>query len=189
MAKNENFQALAGKIDDEAFEKLNKVVLSNSIHLDDLIKSIVSQYCKPLDELMARIASKLADEINPPTNDVLDDMALNLSACLYYAGEGVEIVGIREDVAKALKMEKFNTAYDNTSGTIGDKTASGEIASQQEYILHSVYTRAYKQCKYRLELGNDMLQTLKKVISRRMSELQLSLIGSQRFKKDGEVYE
>ena len=189
MSKNDNFQALANKIDSEAYTQLNNLVLNNSENLDNLIQVIVNQYCRPLDDLMHRIKIKLEDEDNPPTNEILDDMALNLSACLYYVGEGVEIVGIREDVAKALKMEKFSKAYDAASGTIGDKTAAADIASQQEFILHSVYTRAYKQCKFKLELGNEMLQTLKKVISRRMSEIQLSMVANQRFKRDGADFE
>lgn len=156
--------------------------------MDDIIKSIedkskiiegiadklVHQYCNVLDEYMEQIGLILNDIQNPPTDAELEDMALNLPNLLYFVGEGVESIGIREDVAKALKQDLYNEIRLNTTGTVGDKQARAEMESVEESLIHCAYQRAYKKMKLKLEAGFEMLNSVKKVISRRMLELQLS---------------
>ena len=98
--------------------------------MDDIIKSIedkskiiegianklVYRYCNILDEYMEQIGLILNDIQNPPTDVELEDMALNLPNLLYFVGEGVESIGIREDVAKALKQALYNEMIKHKTG-------------------------------------------------------------------------
>ena len=79
-----------------------------------------------------------------------------------------------KDIAKAIKMELYNNAYEQAIGTIADKTATAELASQHEFIVHSCYQRAYKQLKMKYEIGLELLCSIKKVISRRQNALNLT---------------
>lgn len=172
-----NFKALTENLDVSKLEQLDFRIKDNSEILKSMVIQVVNHYCEPLDRMMNNINVALRDiEKNPLSNEDLDTMSLQLSSCLYFAGEGVEYIGLKEDVAKAFKMEKFNSAFAQASGTISDKTSAAELKSQEEYIMHSIYECAYKECKHKLEAGNEMLQSIKKVISRRMSEMQLSKI-------------
>ena len=99
---------------------------------------------------------------NPPTDKELDEFTLNIPVLLYFTGEAQEALGIKEDVAKAVKMELYNEIYNKSVGTIADKTAQAELLTQAEFITHVAYSRAYKKIKLRMEAANETLQSIKK---------------------------
>lgn len=176
----DNYKALSETIDSEAVNKIIDRVDDNSRIVDNLTKEVVTKFCKPLDDLMETIKKIVEDDNNPPSDLELDQMTLKLPVNLYFVGEAQEALGIREDVAKAVKMDVYNKVRDSVGGTVADKDSKAELASQQEYIVHCVYSRAYKKVKNRMEAGYEMLNSVKKVINRRMSEAQLSGVSSGR---------
>lgn len=180
MAKNQNDQALSGTIRVGKIHQLQKRINENAALVDAVTDRLVHDYCLQLDEYMAYIKNILEDTQNPPTDAELDDFTLNLPVLLYFAGEAQESLGIKEDVAKAVKQEVYNQAYEMATGTIADKTAAAELATQTEFVAHVAYNRAYKKVKLRMEAANETLQSIKKVISRRMAEYQLSGVDSGR---------
>lgn len=173
MAK-ENYKALTENIDFEALNSFKDKVSNQSLNINTMVDNIVKDYCQPLDDLMKDINELLNDSVRP-SDEELDAWSCKLASCLYFVGEGVETIGVKQDVAKAYKMEKYNNAYDSADGTIADKTAFAELKSQEEYLVHIIYTRAYKKASQKLELGNEMLSSIKKVISRRMNAFGLSI--------------
>lgn len=155
------------KLTEERIEK-------NASKVDEIVQRLVDSYAKPLDDYVCVCKAIITDKQNPPTDDELDDMCLTLPSYLYFVSEGQEALGLREDVAKAIKMELYNNAYEQAIGTIADKTATAELASQHEFIVHSCYQRAYKQLKMKYEIGLELLNSIKKVISRRQNALNLT---------------
>lgn len=158
------------ELDFGKIRKLQKRVGNNAQLIENIVDRLVTEYCGSLDEYMHKIKVILADTHNPPTSQELDDFALNIPVLLYFAGSAQESLGIKEDIAKAIKQEVYNEVYDKAEGTIADKTAVAELATQSEYITHTAYTRAYKKVKLRIEAASETLQSVKKVISRRMAE-------------------
>lgn len=179
MAKG-NEIALSGEINVGKIRQLQKRIDANSDIVDSIVNRLVSDYCKPLDEYMEFIRNILNDTANPPTDQELDDFILNLPVLLYFTGEAQEALGVKEDVAKAVKQELYNEIYDKSTGTIADKTAAAELATQNEYIAHIAYQRAYKKVKLRMEAANEMLQSVKKVISRRVVEYEVARVDPDR---------
>jgi len=179
MAKG-NEIALSGEINVGKIRQLQKRIDANSDIVNSIVDRLVSDYCKPLDEYMEFIRNILNDTANPPTDQELDDFILNLPVLLYFTGEAQEALGIKEDVAKAIKQELYNEIYEKSTGTIADKTAAAELATQNEYIAHIAYQRAYKKVKLRMEAANEMLQSVKKVISRRMVEYEVARVDPGR---------
>ena len=179
MAKG-NEAALSGEIEVGKVRQLQKRIDANSDIIDDIVNRLVSEYCKPLDEYMDFIRGILNDTANPPNDRELDDFTLNIPVLLYFTGEAQEALGVKEDVAKAIKQELYNEVYDKSTGTIADKTAAAELATQNEYIAHIAYQRAYKKIKLRMEAANETLQSIKKVISRRISEYDMSKVDPSR---------
>ena len=180
MGKNDNATALGGEIDVNKVRQLQRRINTNSELIDSIVDRLVSGYCEQLDEYMKYIKNILADTNNPPTDRELDDFTLNIPVLLYFAGEGQESLGIKEDVAKAVKQELYNEVFDNATGTIADKTATAELATQNEYITHIAYNRAYKKIKLRCEAANETLQSVKKIISRRMQEYEVTRVSPAR---------
>lgn len=172
--------ALSAEIQVGKVRSLQKRIDNNSDLVDTIVNRLVSDYCRPLDDYMQFIRNILNDPANPPSDRELDDFALNIPVLLYFTGEAQESLGVREDVAKAVKQELYNEIYDRSSGTIADKTAAAELATQNEYIAHIAYQRAYKKVKLRMEAANETLQSIKKIISRRMVEYEVARVDPGR---------
>lgn len=166
--------ALGSEIKEQEVESLVERVDKNSIYINDIVDDIVRKHCQPLDDLMEIISETLGDASNPPTDLELDQMALKLPTTMYFVGSAQEALGIKEDVSQAIKLDIFNRVRLETTGTVADKDTKAALASQQEFIVNAIYGRAYKKVRQRLEIASDMLSSVKKVITRRMYEMQLS---------------
>jgi hypothetical protein len=153
-------------------------VEEKSVVIDQIVNDIIQPYCSDLDKYVLFIKDCLKDGENPPTTDELDDFCLNLSTYIYFAGGMCEQLGIRDDIAKAVYKEMYHTARaSQDKGTVADKDSLAELASQEQYIVSSSYTRAYKTMKSKVENAQELLGSVKKVLSRRMSEMELTRIG------------
>ena len=168
-------------LSDEELEKVNEIkdsVEEYSITIDKIVSDIVKPYCKDLDKYVEFIKDCLKDGENPPTSDELDDFCLNLSTYIYFAGGMCEQLGIRDDISKAVYKEMYHTARaSQETGTIADKDSLAELASQEQFIVSSAYTRAYKLLKAKVENAQELLSSCKKVLTRRMTEMELTRIG------------
>ena len=120
----------------------------------------------------------LKDGENPPTDQELDDICINLATRIYFAGGLCEQLGIRDDISKAVYKEMYHTERSKLQhGTVADKDSLAELASQEQYIVSVSYTRAYKTMKSKVENAQELLQSCKKVLSRRMQETELTRMG------------
>lgn len=168
-------------IDSDALQQVEEIkhrVEENSKTIDEIVDGIIKPYCKDLDNYVSFIKDCLKDGENPPTTDELDDFCLNLSTYIYFAGGMTEHLGIRDDISKAIYKEIYHTARaSQDKGTVADKDSLAELASQDEFIVSSSYTRAYKMMKAKVENAQELLGSVKKVLSRRIQEMELSRIG------------
>lgn len=167
--------------EDIKLDKIKNIQLhieDNSKTVNDIVNSIIKSYSADLDDYVLFIKECLADGQNPPTDAELDDFCLNLSTYIYFAGGMVEQLGIRDDIAKAVYKETYNTARQNAEkGTVADKDSLAELNSQQELLTSICYTRAWKTMKAKVENAQELLQSCKKVLTRRMTEAELTKIG------------
>lgn len=153
-------------------------VESNSETVDDIVADIIKPYCKDLDKYVEFIRECLKDGENPPTDVELDDFCLNLSTLIYFAGGMCEQLGIRDDISRAVWKEMYHTNRSELErGTVADKDSLAELSSQQEQITNVCYARAYKIMKSKVGNAQELLQSCKKVISRRMQEQELTHLG------------
>jgi hypothetical protein len=154
-------------------------VENNSQEIDDIVDSIIKPYCNELDDYVQYILDELLqDKDNPPTDEELDDVCMYLSTLIYFAGGLCERLGVRDDIAKAVYKEMYHTERSRLNGgTIADKDSLAELASQEQAVISSAYTRSYKTMKAKVENAQEILQSCKKVMSRRMQERELTHIG------------
>ena len=159
----------------DAVHDIKDKVEGNSSIIDDIVDNIIKPYCKDLDNYVLFIKDCLKDGENPPTTDELDDFCLNLSTYIYFAGGMAEHLGVRDDIAKAVYKEMYHTARaSQDKGTVADKDSLAELASQEQYIVSTSYTRAYKMMKAKVESAQELLSSVKKVLSRRIQEAELT---------------
>ena len=159
-------------------EYVKNSVENNSSQIQEIVEGIIKPYCKDLDNYVDFIKSILADGENPPTSQELDDFCMNLSVYIYYASGMQEQLGIKDDIARAIYKEMYHSSRDSIDkGTVADKDSLAELASQQEYLVSVCYKRAYNIIKAKVSAAQEMLASVKKVISRRMQEVEITHIG------------
>lgn len=155
-------------------ELLDKVE-ENSAELDKTINDIIERYSGELDEYMQFVMGILRNDEQPPTDAELDDFALRLSSLIYFTSVGAEQMGIRDDLSSSAYKEAYNVARSmQKSGTVADKNAQAELDAMAEKVVSIVYSKAYRILKAKVESAQEVLSSVKKVMSRRMTETELS---------------
>lgn len=162
------------QLDETNIKKIQDRVEEDSKALMDIVDAIIQPYCKDLDNYVGFIKDCLKDGEKPPTNEELDDFCMNLSTLIYFAGGMTEQLGIKDDISKAIYKEVYNSERDKGQGTVADKDSLAELASQQELLTNVCYNRAYRIMKAKIDNAQELLSSCKKVLSRRMAELELT---------------
>lgn len=140
--------------------------------------SLVEAYTQDLDNLMRCIKADTVDQ--EPSDAILEKYVLELSNMLYFIGQRLENVGVKEDLSKLAAKEVYNNSYmdnlsrDGKKPTVAELTTMAENDSKYETVINSIYSRAYRQIKYKSDAAYEMLSSLRKIISKRMQEYQLS---------------
>lgn len=157
---------------------IRKEVEDNSKVIDDIVFDIINPFVKDLDNYVNFIRECLKDGENPPTTAELDDFVMNLAAYIYFASGACEQLGIRDDISKAVYKEMYHSKRSEIShGTVADKDSIAELESLQEQITNIAYNRAYKTMKAKVDNAQELLSSCKKVLSHRLSEMELTRIG------------
>ena len=143
-----------------------------------IVDEVVGRHSRELDEFVTNIKLTL-ERIKAGTARGITDRALELSSIklpvlLYFAGEGLEHLGCESDVAKAKRLEEYNNILMTAQGTIPNRQALAESATFYYTMVDSVYARAYKQLKSKMEQADKLFSALKKVLSKRMMEMDIS---------------
>lgn len=165
---------------EDRLQQIRDNVNVDSAKIEAIVDDIIAPYCCDLDKYVDFIKSILSDGENPPTAQELDDFCMNLSVYIYYAGCMQERLGIKDDIARAIYKEMYHTCRDSIEkGTVSDKDSLAELASQQEALISMAYKRAYGIMKMKVAAAQEILSSCKKIISRRMSEIEITRIGGQ----------
>lgn len=148
-------------------DDLNKVN-DLSDKLNYIVDDIVNKYSEPLDNYVKKVNTLLRSEKDISETD-LEDIVLNLSTVLYFAQTGQERLGIKEDVSKMIRAEVYNSCYADSKGTTAQKSSIAFLESKQEAIIAAIYQRAYKGLKARVDAGLEVLNSVKKVLTLRIT--------------------
>lgn len=173
-------------IDTDQVTSLLKNTDSNSEYFTSVTNEVINSYSQDLDHIMNSIRNIIQNSSNIEI-DVVEQYILLLSNTLYFIGEKLEVVGIKSDVSKAARQEIYNRAYlendiekfdENGKRSKPTKDANIAVAeekSKYESVVNNIYERTYKVIKFKIDAGYEMLSSLKKIINRRMQEIDLSM--------------
>lgn len=142
--------------------------------LNKTVDNIISKYCEDLDKLMNNLQFLLNNPQENMTDDCLQNYILVLANTLYFTGSAQENVGIKEDLCKVIRQEAYANARIGLTGTVADRNAQAEILIHEETAVLSSYSRAYKKIKFKVDAGYEMLNSLKKIMNKRIAEMELS---------------
>ena len=92
------------------------------------------------------------------------------------------MLGFYDDMSKTNSKLAYNEAYFNTKTkqalqgnkpTVSDLQLQAENDSINEAVLNLIYSRSFKIIKVKLEAANEMIKTLSKILTSRISDKSL----------------
>ena len=174
-------ETLLTNLDMDALKAVADATETNVTNYTEISDSIVLRYTADLDQLMTDMRHDVIE--NDASDLVLEKYLLELNNMLYFLGSKLENVGIRDDLTKMAAKETFNDAYlgarekdveRRNKTTVAELTAIAEDASKYETVINSLYSRVYNQIKLKMNAGYDMVNSLRKIISKRMQDASMS---------------
>ena len=112
------------------------------------------------------------------TNEELDDIIMTIPTLLYFISEQQEKLGIKHDVSKSSRELLYNKIYMDTPGTAGIKKARADSQLVNESLVNIVYSRTYTIIKSKVDFALELLQSAKKILSRRISENEITKLST-----------
>ena len=162
------------RVDPETLKQALDSVDEDSMYIDELVEQLVSSCCSSLDNYINYVKEILNDDNSNIPSATLDDIVMTIPSLLYFVGTQQEKLGIRHDVAKSTRNILFNQLFTKSVGTVNAKKAEAEIQLFNEDMATIVYDRAYNSIKTKVEFATEILQSAKKIISRRMAESDIN---------------
>lgn len=160
------------KSDENRMRSIRHSVQENSTILERIVQNIVMKYSQELDEEVEKIRELLSDS-ETLSDAEIEHIVMRLPVFMYFGVNGLENLGIESDMAKAVKMEVFNEKYIQAEGTIQDKTHQAELDTLNEQMVEVAFSRAYRQLKAKIEKAEHVFSGAKKVLTKRMQDLEL----------------
>lgn len=151
---------------------LNQEISENSKLIEDIAFNISKDFTQELDKVMGTCKSifQSKDKI---TNQEIEDLLAQLPSILYFVNEGQEAVGIKQDIAEMTRKTNYNIAREKANGTVADKNTTAEGQVINEAINEIIYQRAYKLIRAKIEMAQEMVNSLKRIFDARMMEYQI----------------
>lgn len=171
-------QTFLSNADTERITEVMQETEENSTYFEDTSLRVVQAYTESLDDLMKAIYQDVV-LVDYPSELTLEKYFLELTNTVYFMGEKLESLGVRDDMSRAQYKEVYNAAYlgnqikdveKKNKTTVAENQAVAENAALYENTVNSIYSRAYKIFKYKIDAANEMIKSLSKIISRRMQE-------------------
>lgn len=165
----DNVQNIADSVD---------VVQERSRVMKEITNEVVARHSADMDEFVQNVKSLLdrirAGNVAEISDRVLELNTIKLPVLMYFANEGLENLGCESDVAKAQRAAEYNEILMRTTGTIPHRQAMAENQTFYAGMAETVYARAYKMLKGKVDMADKIFSALKKVLSKRMLELDIS---------------
>ena len=155
---------------------------ANSDYVQELVDTLVSKCCGSMDDYLVWVTDRINQGVTNITDEQLDDIILTIPTHLYFVGTQQERLGIKQDMSESLRNTMYHEIFLNTTGTVGAREATARNSLVNEDLAVAVYKRAYNTIKVKTQTAMELLQSAKKVSSRRMAELDLSKSAPQQFK-------
>ena len=165
---------------EQLWDAYNKLEQPNA-NAQEVYEGLVKVATEDLDAIMQEIYTNVVLAEDVPF-DTLQKLYAKLGNYIYYIGERLEKIGLSADVSEHSMKERYNAAYndnlinpsDNKKRTANELTAIAEEASMSEAVLNDLYMRAYKTVKFKVDSALGMVNTLSRLFSKKMQELNFS---------------
>ena len=175
-------------VDIEKVDKLMRETGINVRYFNNTCADVVKQYSEGLDNLMKDLYVECIKN-NDVSLDTIERYYLELSNMVYFMQEKVEQLGVYADMSESASKEVYSKSVINQSISKDENgkskvtstvmQAQANVDAQYETVVSSIYDRAYKIVKSKVSSAQDMMNTLRKLITSRQNEMQMSMFGNR----------
>ena len=170
-------------IDTDEVTRVIESVDDNSKYFNDMCDGIVKSYSESLDNLMSDIYVTCIKN-NDVAMQTLQAYYLELTNMIYFMNAKLEALGVKFDMANSAYKEVYSKNVISESKdkdekgkskiTVSELQAKAALGAQYESVVASIYDHAYKVVKGKMASAQDMMNTLRRIISSRTEEMRLS---------------
>lgn len=181
-------------VDKGRVESLMECTKRNVGYFDEAMSGVVKAECESLDNLMRDLYAECVGKKDEVPVSTLESYYLELSNMVYFMQEKVERLGVYSDMAGSAAKEVYSKSYAAKSGmkdalgksksTVAELQALANLDAQYESVVASIYDHAYKVIRNKVDSAKDMMNALRRIISTRTAEMQLSM-GASDYKGNG----
>lgn len=164
--------------------RMMRDVEEDSDYIQQIVDGLVNKCCDNLTEYINYVSKILNDSNYALTNDELDDIIMTVPTMLYYVGEQQERLGIKQDVSETTRNFMYNRLFSESTGTVDHKKAVTESSLFDETLVTVIYARAYNTIKSKVSTAMELLQSAKKIMSRRITEAELNRVAPNVFDRE-----
>lgn len=165
-------------VDESKVLEIKNSIEENTQYFNQLINNIVFENTYQLDDILHEINLNIIS-VESPSTEIIEKYFLELTNQLYFMQEKVERLSIYDSLSKISYKEAYNKYYmnpelDKPKPTVAELTSFAESSTIMEQSMNEMYNKAYKIVRSKVEAAQLMVQTLSKVMSKRMNDTQLS---------------
>lgn len=181
-------ETFLNNLDTAKVDKLLNETTINVTYFNNSCAEVIKKYSQPLDNLMSDLYIECIKDGNA-TVETLNKYYLELSNMVYFMIEKLEQLSVYSDMARSASKEIYSKSYlsnqvketgtGKNKTTVAELQAQAELSSQYESVVASIYDHSYKVVKGKVSSAQDMMNTLRKVLTVKSSEMQLSSYGPQ----------
>ena len=163
----------ANNFERSTYDKSVAIVKERASVIDDLVNEIVQSHSSELDALIEEIRNSIYNNAELADYE-LDIFIAKIPLQLYYLSGQLGHLETEESIAKVTQKIAYNEARLRAEGTVSDKDSKAEQAVEQETLVTIVFTRSKKCLQDKRDLALELLNSLKKIVSRRISEYEMT---------------
>lgn len=154
-------------------ESLEQALNNVELVYDD-VKELANDLIKEYTSDITNLINYIADNLENLTNDDLRNLILKLSIKAYSFGDIKEKAGIKAEIAEMLKKEKYATEFNKAEGSVAVRENTSILNISEEVVTQAIYDLVAGMYKVKLDEIRRMIDSLKVVLTSRLSEAKLS---------------
>ena len=156
----EGFQKALDMVD-MTYDQLHKIA-------DDMVKSF--------SEESDTIISNMSKEIENTSNDELREVLFQLSLSAYRLGDIKDKTSFKADIAKTLRQHKYASSFNESEGTVAVRENKAFIESAEQLLVEGLHDLMSSMLKTKLDEIHRVVDTIKMILTTRLSEAKLSQV-------------
>ncbi|MGL5460750.1 MAG: hypothetical protein ACRDBY_14130 [Cetobacterium sp.] len=164
-------------VNKDKLQEVRRSLEDDNVIVEGVFTKLLQNYMEGLDDIIIELNNLVAlvenGDIDKVSNQELEQVTLKLPLLMYQLGGDIERIGLKIDVASAVRSKIENSTTLDSTGTVAEKKAKAEIEVFYEELMEKAYKRLYKQIDRKLDYADKIYNSIKKVLSLRIMELEV----------------